>query len=115
MNLSPSQPGKCVLNLFVTTFLPSVFFATGKRPEELIDEVEKVRPESRPESLEDAVLDLLKNGSLSKSELSQGSGHKHISGALKKVLASLLKQGRIVYTNPDKPNSSYKNINYLND
>jgi len=89
----------------VTTFLPSVFFSTGKKPEEQTGKVEKVRPESRPESLEDTVLDLLKNGPLSKSELSQGLGHKHISGALKKVLVTLLKQGRIVYTITEKPNS----------
>lgn len=97
----------------VTTFLPSSFFSTGKRPEEQTAEAEKVRPESRPElrpesrpeSLEDAVLDLLKNGPLSKSELSRGLGHKHISGALKKVLVTLLKQGRIDYTIPEKPNS----------
>jgi ATP-dependent DNA helicase RecG len=97
----------------VTTFLPSSFFATGKKPGEEAEETEKVRPdsrpvwkpESRPESLEDAVLDLLKKGPLSKSELSQTLGHKHISGALKKALISLLKQKKIGYTNPDKPNS----------
>lgn len=100
----------------VTTFLPSSFFSTGKRPEEQ-DKAEKVRPdskpdskpewkpESRPESLEDTVLNLLKKGSLSKGELSQALGHKHISGALKKVLISLLKQERITYTIPQKPNS----------
>lgn len=97
----------------VTTFLPSSFFATGKRPEEQAEEAEKVRPgsrpewkpESRPESLEDAVLNLLKKGPLSKSEVSRALGHKHISGALKKILISLLKQGKIAYTIPNKPNS----------
>ncbi|MBS0585739.1 MAG: putative DNA binding domain-containing protein [Verrucomicrobia bacterium] len=97
----------------VTTFLPSSFFATGKKPGEEAEEAEKVRPgsrpewkpESRPESLEDAVLDLLKKGPLSKGELSQALGHKHISGALKKTLISLLKQEKIAYTIPNKPNS----------
>lgn len=81
----------------VTTFLPSSFFATGKRPEEQAEEAEKVRPgsrpewkpESRPESIETVVLDLLKKVPLSKSEISQALGHKHISGALKKILLSL--------------------------
>lgn len=89
----------------VTTFLPSSFFSTGKRPEEQAEKAEKVRPESRPESLEAVVLDLLKKVPLSKSEISQALGHKHISGALKKILISLLKQGKIAYTIPNKPNS----------
>ncbi|MBS4166598.1 hypothetical protein NEOC65_001687 [Neochlamydia sp. AcF65] len=89
----------------VTTFLPSSFFATGKRPEEQAEEAEKVRPESRPESLEKEVIKLLRKESLSKSEISQILGHKHISGGLKKVLSSLLKQGKIIYTLPEKPNS----------
>jgi ATP-dependent DNA helicase RecG len=97
----------------VTTFLPSSFFATGKRPGEEAEEAEKVRPgsrpewkpESRPESVEDVVLGLLQKGPLSKGELSQALGHKHISGALKKTLISLLKQGKIAYTIPNKPNS----------
>ena len=77
----------------VTSFLPSSFFSTGKRPE------------SRPESLEAAVLNLLKDGPLSKGEISQALGHKYISGGLKKILISLLKQKRIAYTIPTKPNS----------
>ncbi|KIC75913.1 hypothetical protein DB42_EL00050 [Neochlamydia sp. EPS4] len=97
----------------VTTFLPSSFFATGKRPEEQAEEAEKVRPksrpeskpESRPESLEKEVIRLLRKESLSKSEISQILGHKHISGGLKKVLSSLLNQGKITYTLPEKPNS----------
>ncbi len=95
----------------VTTFLPSSFFATGKKPGEEAEEDEKVRPgsrpewkpESRPESLEDTVLNLLKKGPLSKGELSQTLGHKHISGALKKTLISLLKQEKIAYTIPNSP------------
>ena len=62
----------------MTTFLPSSFFSTGKRPEEQADKAEKARPESRPESLEDEVLNLLKDEPLSKGEISQALGHKHI-------------------------------------
>nr|WP_166157015.1 hypothetical protein [Neochlamydia sp. AcF84]NGY95497.1 hypothetical protein [Neochlamydia sp. AcF84] len=85
----------------VTTFLPSSFFATGKRPEEQAEEAKKVRPES----LEKEVIRLLRKESLSKSEISQILGHKHISEGLKKVLSSLLKQGKIIYTLSEKPNS----------
>ena len=38
-----------------------VCFTTGKKPDEQTDKAKKLRPESRPESLEDAVLDLLKD------------------------------------------------------
>jgi len=89
----------------VTTFLPSSFFSTGKRPEEQAGKAEKARPESRPESLEDEVLNLIKDGPLSKGEISQALGHKRISGRLKKVLISLLKEERIAYTIPEKPNN----------
>ena len=85
----------------VTTFLPSSFFATEKKLGEEGEEDEKVRPEA----LEDIVLDLLRKGPLSKDELSQALGHKHISGALKKTLISLLKQEKISYTIPNKPHS----------
>jgi ATP-dependent DNA helicase RecG len=77
----------------VTTFFSSSFFSVGKRPE------------SRPESIEEEVLILLQNGPLSKSEISNDLGHTHISGRLKKVLVSLLGQGKITHTMPDKPNS----------
>ncbi len=69
----------------VTTFLPSIFFVTGKRPE------------SRPESLEAEVLQLLQKKPLSKAEISKCLGHKHISGGLKKALLRLLEQGKIHY------------------
>ncbi|NGX62430.1 MAG: hypothetical protein K940chlam9_01927 [Chlamydiae bacterium] len=80
----------------VTTFLPSSFFTTGKRPE------------SRPESLEEKVLVLLQKGPLSKSEIAQSLGHKRISGGLKKALSSLLNQEKIAFTIPEKPNSRFQ-------
>ncbi|NGX45042.1 MAG: hypothetical protein K940chlam2_00182 [Chlamydiae bacterium] len=90
----------------VTTFLPSSFFTTGKGPSDQAGRNgPESRPESRPESLEDQVLNMLATGPLSKSELSQALGHRNISGGLKKVLAGLLKQEKIAYTIPEKPNS----------
>lgn len=77
----------------ITTFSPSTFFFTGKGPE------------SRPESLEESILRIFQGGPLSKSEISQALGHKHISGGLKKALNSLMKQERITLTIPEKPNS----------
>ncbi len=88
----------------VTTFLPSSFFSTGKSPKRP-DSGPGSKPESRPESLEEQVLILLEKGPLSKSEISRALGHRNISGGLKKVLLSLLNQGKIVYTIPEKPNS----------
>ena len=81
-NGNPKPSWEVCAESVVTTFLPSSFFSTGKRPEEQIGKAEKVRPESkpesrpelRPESLEDAVVNLLKNDPMSKRELSQGLG-----------------------------------------
>ena len=77
----------------VTTFLPSTFFATGKKTEEL-----EIRPESRPESLEAIIINLLKTGPLSKAEIARKLGHKNISGGLKKVLQHMLLTGTITFT-----------------
>ncbi|KIC70771.1 Fic family protein [Candidatus Protochlamydia amoebophila] len=59
----------------------------------------------RPESLEIEVLNLLREGPLSKSEISKHLGHKHISGGLKKAFNQLLKQEEIIQTIPEKPDS----------
>jgi len=85
----------------ITTFLPSAFFATGKKPKELKIQ----RPESRPESLEEKILRLLKKEPHSKSQIAKKLGHKHVSSGLKKVLQNLFSSGTIIYTLPQKPNS----------
>ncbi len=85
----------------ITVFLPSIFFSTGKRPEEQVLEIS----ESRPESLEGIVLNFLQKGPLSKAEISRNLGHKHISGGLKKAICNLLEKGIITYTIPEKFNS----------
>lgn len=85
----------------ITVFYPSIFFSTGKRPQEQVLEV----TESRPGSLEDVVLNILQKGPLSKAEISRRLGHKHISGGLKKILHKLLQKGIITYTIPEKSNS----------
>lgn len=93
----------------VTTFLPSVFFATGKTPEELEPPRPKagpkLRPKIRPKSLEEEVINLLGKAPLSKAEIAQQLGHQRISGGLKRVFQSLLGQGIITYTIPNKPRS----------
>lgn len=64
------------------------------------------RPESRPESqLASDILDLLGNAELSKAELAEKLGHKTVSGELNKQVRSLLKEGFIEMTIPDKPSS----------
>ncbi len=99
----------------VTIFFPSFFFSNGKRLDEQTEELKRPelelkrpelelkRPESKP--LEEEVLNLLRKGPLSKAEISHSLGHKHISGGFKKVLTSLLNEGKIAYTVPEKPNS----------
>ena len=61
--------------------------------------------ESQPESLDRRVLALLKTQALSKAEISTHLGQKEVSGQLNKVIRSLIAQGLIEYTLPDKPNS----------
>jgi ATP-dependent DNA helicase RecG len=51
------------------------------------------------------VIQLLANETLSKSEISRKLGQKAISGHLNKVLKSLLDEGVVAYTIPEKPRS----------
>ena len=53
----------------------------------------------------DRVQILLKNGALSKSELSEHLGQKEVSGQLNKVVRNLLSDKYIELTIPDKPKS----------
>ena len=63
------------------------------------------RPESQPVSLDRRVLALLKPQALGKAEISAHLGQKEVSGQLNKVIRTLIGQGLIEYTLPDKPNS----------
>jgi predicted HTH transcriptional regulator len=63
------------------------------------------QPESQPESLKNRVQMLLKNGALSKSELSERLGQKEISGQLNNVVRKLLGDKHIELTIPEKPKS----------
>ncbi len=59
----------------------------------------------RSASTEEALLHFLHNAPLSKTELAAALGRKSITGALNRVVRSLLKDGLIEYTLPHKPNS----------
>lgn len=72
----------------------------AKQPEQI-----KVQPESLPGDLKSRVLNLLAEGSLSRSELSEKLGHKKASGRLYNVIRNLLDDQVIEYTLPDKPRS----------
>lgn len=69
------------------------------------------RPESRPgsrpgsELLDKKVLSLLRDGPLSKTEISNRLGQKTISGQLNKIIRLLLAKKKIEQTIPHKPNS----------
>ena len=63
------------------------------------------RPESRPESLEQRVLNQLQKGPMTKSDIVKGLGQKAVSGQLNKVIRALLSDRAIEYTIPEKPNS----------
>ncbi len=55
--------------------------------------------------MKDQILHLLKDGPLSKLEISQRLGHKTISGGLNKVIRLLLSEDGIELTIPEKPMS----------
>ena len=60
---------------------------------------------SRPESLEQRVLNQLQKGPMTKSDIVKGLGQKAVSGQLNKVIRALLSDRAIEYTIPEKPNS----------
>jgi ATP-dependent DNA helicase RecG len=67
---------------------------------------EPPRAESGLESgLESALLNELRDGPLSRSEIAQRLGHKRISGVVNRLIRRLMISGRIVQTLPEKPNS----------
>ena len=78
---------------------------TRKRPESQSESRPKPTPESQPDSLEAKVLGLLASKPMSKAHLSRNLGQKEVSGQLNKVVRSLLADGLIEYTVPDKPQS----------
>ncbi len=107
-NGNPAPNWEVRMQSVVATFLPSIFFTTGKRPKEFEGGPSQQRPESRPESrpksLENEILNLLLKGPLSKAEIAKNLGHRHVSGGLKKVLRNLIAHGTLDYI-PEKSNS----------
>ena len=84
--------------------------SSGRGPEsahsgqELMDPgLESTR--SGPEPLERRVLALLLEGPLSKSAIADGLGHRSVSAGLNRVVRCLLRDGRVAYTVPHRPNS----------
>jgi ATP-dependent DNA helicase RecG len=63
------------------------------------------QPKASEGALETRVLGLLENGALSRSELSRLIGQRRVSGQLHVTIKSLLSQGLIAYTVPQKPGS----------
>jgi len=124
-----NEPGakfREVANIFIASFgrpsfVEEVALASGKTipveaQEEAQVEAQVMRPESQPEfstssvpvqfqSLEDRILDILMEGALPTSILSQRLGQKRVSGQLKVVLNKLLSETYVEFTIPDKPNS----------
>jgi len=84
----------------VTTFLPSSFFSTGKRPEEQTSKTEIERPESRPESLEQEVLNLLKKWSFIKKRAISSFGAQAYFGSFEERACLFIKTGENCLYNP---------------
>lgn len=63
------------------------------------------QPESQPESMAQRVLGILRDGPISKHDISTRLGQQAVSGQLNKIMRDLLQEGVIEQTHPDKPNS----------
>jgi ATP-dependent DNA helicase RecG len=65
----------------------------------------ELEPESQPESLREKIIQLLSRGPLSKADISKQLGQKQISGPLNKTMKSLVEDGDVTFTIPEKPKS----------
>lgn len=118
----PNAKFKIIAKIFIASFdRPSFTKNEGERDDQPTQVASRVtRPKSRPESqpefstssvpvqfqsLEDRILDILTEGALPTSILSQRLGQKRVSGQLKVVLNKLLSESCVEFTIPDKPNS----------
>jgi predicted HTH transcriptional regulator len=75
------------------------------RPESQLESRQRSQPKASEGALEKRVVGLLENGPLSRSELSRLIGQRRVSGQLHVTIKSLLSQGLIAYTVPEKPGS----------
>jgi ATP-dependent DNA helicase RecG len=65
----------------------------------------RVRSESALEPTAARILQILTRGALSRTAISKALGHTQISGGLKRAIKTLMDEGLIEYTVPEKPNS----------
>ncbi len=63
------------------------------------------RQKSRPKGVEQRILSILRHTPRSRSEISNGLGHKSVSGRLNEAIRLLMDDKLIEYTIPEKPNS----------
>jgi predicted HTH transcriptional regulator len=75
------------------------------RLESQLESRQRFQPKASEGDLEKRVVGLLENGPLSRSELSRLIGQRRVSGQLHVTIKSLLSQGLIAYTVPEKPGS----------
>ena len=112
-----ARPVISVSDSWVTTVFPRVAgqvtdqveaqtgVKSGSRPESGPESRPESQPESQPEDLERRVLSLLRQAPMARSEISTNLGHTSVSGHFKRVIRSLMDDGLIEYTIPEKPNS----------
>ena len=63
------------------------------------------RQKSRAKGIEQRILSILRHTPRSRSEISNGLGHKSVSGRLNEAIRLLMDDKPIEYTIPEKPNS----------
>ncbi len=60
------------------------------------------------------MLQVLEAGPLSKGEIATSLGRERVTGALNRTIRSLLAEGRITLTIPEKPNSRLQKYRLIN-
>jgi len=111
----PSAKFKVIAKIFIASFdrpsfVEEISLASGKTipAEAQVEAQPEFSTGSVPvqfQSLEDRILNILVDGALPVSILSQRLGQKRVSGQLKVVLNKLLSKSCVEFTIPDKPSS----------
>lgn len=98
----------------VITFFPRTVFAAEKHIKSKERPGELKQLQINTQTLNDRVLELLRESPFSSAEIALKLGRKQRSGKLREVLKKLLINGSITYTIPEKPQSRLQKYRLLN-
>ena len=100
-----SEPLIDVSESWVTTMFERPTSQVGTRTGLKQESRQESRQKSRAKGIEQRILSILRHTPRSRSEISNGLGHKSVSGRLNEAIRLLMDDKLIEYTIPEKPNS----------